>query len=94
MGYMGKWVPSSFEKQMHVDTMAYRIHFALICGAKSCPPIAFYCPAQLNKQPDLATMPTCLELLNMIMGWFGGDFGGKINMPMLISSLSIIAVIY
>ena len=101
MGYLGKWFPSSFEKQLRVDTLDYRIHFALNCGAKSCPPIAFYGPAQLNKQLDLATnaylkgdaeydSTSNTVKLPAIMGWFRGDFGGKKNMRMLLSSLGII----
>lgn len=32
-----------------------RIHFALNCASRSCPPIAFYTPAQVADQLDLAT---------------------------------------
>lgn len=101
MGYLGKWFPGSFEKKMRVDTLDYRIHFALNCGAKSCPPIAFYSPQQLDKQLDLATKAylkgdaeydstTNTVSLPAIMGWFRGDFGGKRKMKPLLTSLGIV----
>ena len=101
LGYLGKWFPSNFEKQMRVDTLDYRIHFALNCGAKSCPPIAFYTPEQLDKQLDLATKaylkgdaeydPSSNTLkLPAIMGWFRGDFGGKKNMLPLLRSIDVV----
>lgn len=40
--------------QLKVTQVDYRIHFALNCGAKSCPPIAFYDADQLNEQLKLA----------------------------------------
>lgn len=37
-----------------VEQLDYRIHFALNCGAKSCPAIAFYKEEQLEKQLQIA----------------------------------------
>jgi len=37
-----------------VDQLDYRIHFALNCGAKSCPAIAFYDATYLEKQLQIA----------------------------------------
>ncbi len=101
LGHFNKWFPSSFEKQQRVDTLDYRIHFALNCGAKSCPPIAFYNPEQLDKQLDLATAAYLKGdaeynkqenkvMLPAIMGWFRGDFGGKKKMKILLKKLEII----
>lgn len=45
------------EKEQRVDKAGYRIHFALNCGAKSCPPIAFYKPRQMDRQLEMATKP-------------------------------------
>jgi len=36
-----------------------RIHFALVCGAKSCPPIKVYTPTSLQEGLDTATMAFC-----------------------------------
>ena len=90
-GFLGKLFPSGFEKKFRVKKLDYRIHFALNCGAKSCPPIAFYEPDQLDKQLNVA-VKTYLkgEVIynkehNMVevpalMGWFRHDFGGKKGM--------------
>lgn len=87
LGYLGKLFPGSTEKKLRVATPDYRVHFALNCGAASCPPIAFYSPEKLNQQLDLATQ-SYLEAetffnrnkkvieLPAIMSWFRADFGG------------------
>lgn len=101
LGYFNQLFPSTFEKKHRVDSLDSRIHFSLNCGAKSCPPIAFYKPDQLNKQLDIATKVYLAsetdydEALNTIalpaiMGWFRGDFGGKKNMLTLLHKLQIV----
>ena len=87
-GYLGKPFPAAFEKAFRVKKLDYRIHFALNCGAKSCPPIAFYDPEKLDKQLNIATK-TYLKAecefnqaknsisVPALMGWFRHDFGGK-----------------
>jgi hypothetical protein len=64
-----------------------RIHFALVCGARSCPPIAFYEADQIDFQLDLAAAgfingprvkiePEEMSLsLSMIFKWYRADFG-------------------
>lgn len=101
MGYVNRLFPSSFEKKFRVQKVDYRIHFALNCGAKSCPPIAFYRAEQLDKQLDLA-MRVYLKgeadydagknkiALPAIMGWFRGDFGGKRGMKELLRNMGVI----
>lgn len=101
MGYVNKLFPSAFERKHRVERVDYRIHFSLNCGAKSCPPIAFYQPAQLEKQLDLATkvyltgeaeFKTDEQVVNLpaIMGWFRADFGGKKQMIKLLHQLGIV----
>lgn len=87
-GYLGKLFPPAFEKKFRVDSLNYRIHFALNCGAKSCPPIAFYEPETIDKQLKLA-IKTYLKgecdynkaknvvKVPALMNWFRDDFGGK-----------------
>jgi len=93
--------PVETEKKLRVAKLDYRIHFALNCGAKSCPPIAFYKPETLNKQLDLATNAylkseveynenTNIVKLPALMSWFRRDFGGKKKMKTLLKELSII----
>lgn len=87
-GYLSKLFPSAFEKKFRVEKLDYRIHFALNCGAKSCPPIAFYEPVQIDKQLNIAVKVylkgECeFDKLNNIvkvpalMGWFRHDFEGR-----------------
>jgi len=40
-----------------------RIHFALVCGAKSCPPIKVYKPDNLDYALDMATAVSCSSSL-------------------------------
>ena len=55
LGFFVNVMTSKFVKEHAVDSLDYRIHFALNCGAKSCPPIAFYNPEKVNEQLDLST---------------------------------------
>ena len=102
LGYINKPFPSQFEKKLRVDTVDYRIHFSLNCGAKSCPPIAFYQPEQLNKQLDIATKTYLKDesdyqisensiYLPAMMSWFRGDFGGKQKMKELLHRINVLA---
>jgi len=65
-----------------------RIHFALVCGARSCPPIGFYEQDQIDYQLQLAAMSFINSpqvrilpekntlLISMIFKWYKTDFGG------------------
>jgi hypothetical protein len=66
-----------------------RIHFALVCGARSCPPIGFYESGRVDQQLQLAAMSfmnsTNVEVfpqdmsisLSRIFKWYRDDFGGS-----------------
>jgi len=54
-GYLGRWKISGFERKMRVKELDPRIHFALNCGALSCPPIRFYTLDGIEEELDLAT---------------------------------------
>lgn len=88
LGYLSNPFTSKLIKDLAVDELDYRIHFALNCGAKSCPPIAFYKVKNINGQLDLATQSflegdTNFDEENKVVHttalfqWFSGDFGGK-----------------
>ncbi len=100
-GYLSNLFPGKTEKELRVNKLDYRLHFALNCGAKSCPPIAFYNPENLNKQLDIATTAYLtgeaeydkeinIVKLSAIMGWFRNDFGGKKGMIRLLKEKAII----
>lgn len=100
-GFLGKLFPSTFEQKFRVADLDYRIHFALNCGAKSCPPIAFYDLENIDKQLTIATKTylngECVydQAVNLVdvpalMGWFRHDFGGKKNMLQILKDNDII----
>ena len=87
-GYLRKPFVSDLEKKLRVKSLDPRIHFALNCGAESCPAIRFYTDETVNEQLDLATR-TFLQneveydsyshtlRLSQLFNWYMGDFGGK-----------------
>ena len=101
LGYLNKLFPSKKAKSLRVQQLDYRIHFALNCGAKSCPPIAFYDPAGLQTQLDVATRAYLTGeasynekkntlKLPAIMGWFRRDFKGEKNMLLMAKKYNIV----
>jgi hypothetical protein len=66
-----------------------RIHFALVCGSRSCAPIRFYEPEIIDQQLDTAArnfinsseviiLPERNKIfLSQIFDWYEKDFGGK-----------------
>lgn len=87
-GYLNRCFVPSWEKRLRVDNLDFRIHFALNCGAKSCPPVAFYDASKIESQLDLATRnflqndsewdQSKNELkISKIFYWYTKDFGGK-----------------
>ena len=54
LGYLPQLLPAEVVKALAVKKPDFRIHFALNCGARSCPPIAFYEYDLLDEQLDLA----------------------------------------
>ena len=74
--------------KQRVDPMDPRIHFALVCGAKSCPPIKLYTPDNLEEGLQDAASAFCeseisvdsakgTSTLSKIFKWYGKDFGAK-----------------
>jgi len=101
LGYLSKLFPGKLEKDLRVDKLDNRIHFALNCGAKSCPPIAFYSAEKINEQLDIAAAAylnaeveynaeTNILKLPAILSWFRRDFGGKKKMIDLLKGKQIL----
>lgn len=87
---------TSLIRRLAVHRRDFRIHFALNCGALSCPPIAFYKPENIEKQLDLATSAflTTETIVNVsnrsvqvtrLMDWFRADFGGLSGIRKILS---------
>ena len=55
MGYTRQLWPGSVARRYRLDAPDPRIHFALNCGAESCPAIRFYEPENVDDQLDMAT---------------------------------------
>jgi hypothetical protein len=101
LGYITNWLISSYEQEQRLQKRDYRIHFALNCGAKSCPSIAFYQPQNLDNQLDIATK-SYLEtesqydvaqntvFISQLMLWFKGDFGGTAGIIQMLAKYGII----
>lgn len=88
LGYLPNPFAPANLKRLSLSKMDYRIHFALNCGAKGCPAIAFYQPDLVDRQLDTATA-TFLEAeteifpdnrevhVTRLLLWFMADFGGR-----------------
>jgi len=87
LGYLPNPFLASQIKKWAVTTMDFRIHFALNCGAKSCPPIAFYSVDKLEAQLELAAISFIREEtiidkqmrkahVSRLFLWFLNDFRG------------------
>ena len=97
-GYLPNPFYPSFIKKLQVNKLDYRIHFALNCGAVSCPPILFYKSDTIDQQLQLATF-SFLELETTIDNekktiatsklflWYKGDFGSKTKMKQIIGTI-------
>ena len=88
MGYVGKFSVGDFEKRFRLEKTDYRIHFALNCGAKSCPPVALYKANRIDQQLDKSTAAYLKGntkfnekegevLVPKLCSWFRADFGGE-----------------
>lgn len=87
LGFLPNLFVRRLLKYLAVSEIDYRIHFALNCGAVSCPPIAFYNVEKIENQLETATrsfleseteiFPEKREIhISRLMLWYLGDFGG------------------
>ncbi len=71
-----------------VSPLDVRIHFALNCASRSCPPIGVYDAAQIDTQLELVArrfvshvveidQAACELYLSRIFSWYAADFGGR-----------------
>lgn len=101
LGYIRKWFPNRFERKLRVDKRDYRIHFALNCGAKDCPPVAIYTPERIKKQLEKGTeiylkrttdynAENKTASVTSLFNWFRGDFGGKSGVKKILKKQGII----
>jgi hypothetical protein len=101
MGYLNRFFPSEFERKFRLNKIDYRIHFALNCGAKSCPMIVTYDFEHINEQLNAAASAYLLNEvyhdanLNQaeipaLFLWFRNDFGGTNGIREILKKYSAI----
>jgi Protein of unknown function, DUF547 len=101
LGYLTRPFVSEFEKKFRVNKRDYRIHFALNCGAKSCPPVAIYEWTRLSDQLDKSTKVYLTKFTELkekektayvtsLFSWFRGDFGGLDGIRNILLKLDLI----
>lgn len=72
--------------KLALEVLEPRIHFTLVCGAKSCPPIGVYDEKEIDKQLDLAARSFINSelalnesrksvVISKIFNWYADDFG-------------------
>lgn len=76
-------------KILSLQSVDPRIHFALVCGSNSCPPIDVYEASQIDEQLDMVSEAfinsdeVILDSdkkrlrISKIFKWYGDDFGGS-----------------
>lgn len=101
MGYFDQWFVDDFVKRFWWNKVDPRIHFALNCGAASCPYIAVFAPDRVEEQLDITTKkyleqttdyyPDENEVeVNKLMSWFRGDFGGTSGAVQMLKEYNVI----
>ena len=81
--------PLDSRRELIFETIDPRIHFALVCGSRSCAPIKFYTAERIEadleaaavnfiNSPEVIVTPGEKRLaVSMIFKWYGKDFGGR-----------------
>ncbi len=101
LGLIRKWFPDKFERRLRVSERDFRIHFALNCGAKDCPPVAIYTPERLEEQFDKGTKKYLertttyegsenLARVTSLFNWFRGDFGCKKGVRRILKDYGVV----
>ena len=88
LGFLPSLRVDKYEKKFRTKKVDGRVHFALNCGAKSCPAVAAYDYKKLDEQMDKSTKihlqgttkydaATNTVNITRLFSWFRGDFGNK-----------------
>jgi hypothetical protein len=88
LGYVPRLFPGKFEQRHRLPSVDPRIHFALNCGAESCPPILTYSADGIDQELDTATRSFLEQssaydrdadrvLVSRLFLYYRGDFGGR-----------------
>ncbi len=86
LGYIRDPFVPNFIKMLRTKRPDGRVHFALNCGAASCPPIAVFYANKIHAELDKISQQylkstTKIDgnkiIISPLMSWFRADFGGK-----------------
>eukprot|EP01090_Pellita_catalonica_P006056 TRINITY_DN16254_c0_g1_i1.p1 TRINITY_DN16254_c0_g1~~TRINITY_DN16254_c0_g1_i1.p1 ORF type:complete len:242 (-),score=48.09 TRINITY_DN16254_c0_g1_i1:14-739(-) len=79
-----QWNSNNPRAKFELNTFDQRIHFALVCGAKSCPPIRIYTEENIDKALTWAAEGFCSDevvvegntvTMSKLFSWYKKDFG-------------------
>ncbi len=101
LGLLNNPFAGKYEKQFRTKQADGRVHFALNCGAKSCPLVAAYDAQNFDKKIDevaqhfLTKMSTYNNTTNTVntttlFSWFRGDFKGRKGIKKFLEKYGII----
>lgn len=87
LGYLNKVGISEFELKNRVEQLDYRIHFALNCGANSCPPIYIFSAKHIESELESVSIDYLKQSICFfyedtkvrvprVCLWYFADFGG------------------
>lgn len=87
LGILGRKKKGDFIAKLQTKHFDPRIHFALNCGAASCPPIRVYTRKNIQKELDAAARQFLLNnssytqfsntlKVDELLKWYAADFGG------------------
>jgi hypothetical protein len=80
--------PFNPKRKFSLRHLDLRVHFALVCGSRSCAPIQYYTPEGIDDELETATINFVNSsetivipeekriLMSMIFKWYRTDFGG------------------
>jgi hypothetical protein len=101
LGYLNKFFPSAFERKFRLNKLDHRVHFALNCGAKSCPMITEYNLENIDEQLNTSASQYLsnevyynaifnrVEIPALFL-WFRNDFGGSKGTREILKQYSVI----
>lgn len=88
LGYIPRPFPSDFECRHRLSEADPRIHFALNCGAESCPPVVAYTASDIDSELETSTRSFLQQSstydsdndelwVTRLFLYYRGDFGGR-----------------
>ncbi len=92
LGLFSQFSPFDARRRYTLKNVDPRIHFALVCGSRSCAPIKFYTPEGINEELELATLNFINSsevivipeekkiVMSMIFKWYEKDFNRRMGM--------------